>query len=53
MQRLLDEDVAEGRRQDQRVRVGMYAFSAGMDVVSRNAANTGARLARSRRRREE
>ena len=53
MQKLLDEDVAEGRTQDQRVRVGMYAFSAGMDVVSGNAESTGARAAKSRRGRRQ
>jgi hypothetical protein len=54
MQTLIDDDQAQGRPQDQRVRVGMYAFSAAMDVVPGSAANTGGPLVKwGRGRRQE
>lgn len=54
MQKFIDEDKAQDRPGNQRLRVGMYAFSTEMDVVPPKAARKAAPVAKlGRRRRQE
>lgn len=52
MQKFINADEADGRPRDQRVRVGMYAFSAAMQVMPRDTAKSAA-LAKSGRSRRQ